>query len=173
MSCAIPSSASAALAHGRRPSTERGVDWGDQSGAPVRKVQSRSANQACTSPMRFSRIVPCPMRAASSADANRRFGKEYHGPFGTKGFLDAERALFARIRSALDPSAPLNPNVLPRLSGRCSSDDSTRAAAPAGERSPDTDLASGARHWAAGLCSGRLLRHEEQRTRPAHAQPRG
>jgi FAD/FMN-containing dehydrogenase len=31
---------------------------------------------------------------------------------------DAERALFARIRSALDPSATLNPNVLPRLSGR-------------------------------------------------------
>ena len=30
---------------------------------------------------------------------------------------DAERALFARIRSALDPSATLNPNVLPRLSG--------------------------------------------------------
>jgi hypothetical protein len=28
---------------------------------------------------------------------------------------DAERALFARIRSALDPSATLNPNVLPRL----------------------------------------------------------
>jgi len=27
---------------------------------------------------------------------------------------DAERALFARIRSALDPSATLNPNVLPR-----------------------------------------------------------
>jgi FAD/FMN-containing dehydrogenase len=31
---------------------------------------------------------------------------------------NAERALFARIRSALDPSATLNPNVLPRLSGR-------------------------------------------------------
>ena len=31
---------------------------------------------------------------------------------------DAERALFARIRSAFDPSATLNPNVLPRLSGR-------------------------------------------------------
>ncbi len=31
---------------------------------------------------------------------------------------DAERALFARIRSALDPSATLNPNVLSRLSGR-------------------------------------------------------
>ena len=31
---------------------------------------------------------------------------------------DAERALFARIRSALDPSATLNPNGLPRLSGR-------------------------------------------------------
>ncbi len=31
---------------------------------------------------------------------------------------DAERALFARIRSALDPSATLNPNVLPRLSPR-------------------------------------------------------
>ena len=30
---------------------------------------------------------------------------------------DAERALFARIRSALDPSGTLNPNVLPRLSG--------------------------------------------------------
>ena len=30
---------------------------------------------------------------------------------------DAERALFARIRSALDPSATLNPNVLPRFSG--------------------------------------------------------
>ena len=30
---------------------------------------------------------------------------------------DAERALFARIRSALDPSATLNPNVLPRLCG--------------------------------------------------------
>src|SRR5690242_17452057 len=29
---------------------------------------------------------------------------------------DAERALFARIRSAFDPSATLNPNVLPRLS---------------------------------------------------------
>ena len=28
---------------------------------------------------------------------------------------DAERALFARIRSALDPAATLNPNVLPRL----------------------------------------------------------
>ncbi len=28
---------------------------------------------------------------------------------------DAERALFARIRSALDPSATLNPNVLPRM----------------------------------------------------------
>ena len=27
---------------------------------------------------------------------------------------EAERALFARIRSALDPSATLNPNVLPR-----------------------------------------------------------
>jgi FAD/FMN-containing dehydrogenase len=27
---------------------------------------------------------------------------------------DAERALFARIRSALDPSATLNPNILPR-----------------------------------------------------------
>jgi FAD/FMN-containing dehydrogenase len=27
---------------------------------------------------------------------------------------DAERALFARIRSALDPTATLNPNVLPR-----------------------------------------------------------
>jgi FAD/FMN-containing dehydrogenase len=27
---------------------------------------------------------------------------------------DAERALFARIRSAFDPSATLNPNVLPR-----------------------------------------------------------
>jgi FAD/FMN-containing dehydrogenase len=34
---------------------------------------------------------------------------------------DAERALFARIRSALDPSATLNPNVLPRLSGRWAS----------------------------------------------------
>ena len=33
---------------------------------------------------------------------------------------DAERALFARIRSAFDPSATLNPNVLPRLSGQCS-----------------------------------------------------
>ena len=33
---------------------------------------------------------------------------------------DAERALFARIRSAFDPSATLNPNVLPRLSGRSS-----------------------------------------------------
>jgi FAD/FMN-containing dehydrogenase len=33
---------------------------------------------------------------------------------------DAERALFARIRSALDPAATLNPNVLPRLSGRWS-----------------------------------------------------
>ena len=31
---------------------------------------------------------------------------------------NAERALFARIRSALDPTATLNPNVLPRLSGR-------------------------------------------------------
>jgi FAD/FMN-containing dehydrogenase len=31
---------------------------------------------------------------------------------------DAERALFARIRFALDPSATLNPNVLPRLPGR-------------------------------------------------------
>jgi FAD/FMN-containing dehydrogenase len=31
---------------------------------------------------------------------------------------DAERALFARIRSAFDPAATLNPNVLPRLSGR-------------------------------------------------------
>ncbi len=31
---------------------------------------------------------------------------------------DAERALFARIRSALDPTATLNPHVLPRLSGR-------------------------------------------------------
>jgi len=30
----------------------------------------------------------------------------------------AERALFARIRSALDPAGTLNPNVLPRLSGR-------------------------------------------------------
>jgi FAD/FMN-containing dehydrogenase len=30
---------------------------------------------------------------------------------------DAERALFARIRSALDPAGTLNPNVLPRLSG--------------------------------------------------------
>jgi FAD linked oxidases, C-terminal domain len=29
---------------------------------------------------------------------------------------EAERALFARIRSALDPSGTLNPNVLPRLS---------------------------------------------------------
>jgi FAD/FMN-containing dehydrogenase len=29
---------------------------------------------------------------------------------------DAERGLFARIRSAFDPSATLNPNVLPRLS---------------------------------------------------------
>ena len=28
---------------------------------------------------------------------------------------DAERALFARIRSALDPTATLNPNVLPRM----------------------------------------------------------
>jgi FAD/FMN-containing dehydrogenase len=28
---------------------------------------------------------------------------------------DAERALFARIRSALDPAGTLNPNVLPRL----------------------------------------------------------
>ena len=27
---------------------------------------------------------------------------------------DAERVLFARIRSALDPAATLNPNVLPR-----------------------------------------------------------
>ena len=27
---------------------------------------------------------------------------------------DAERALFARIRSALDPAGTLNPNVLPR-----------------------------------------------------------
>ena len=27
---------------------------------------------------------------------------------------DAERALFARIRSAFDPSATLNPNILPR-----------------------------------------------------------
>ena len=27
---------------------------------------------------------------------------------------DAERALFARIRSAFDPSGTLNPNVLPR-----------------------------------------------------------
>jgi FAD/FMN-containing dehydrogenase len=33
---------------------------------------------------------------------------------------DAERALFARIRFALDPSATLNPNVLPRLPGRFS-----------------------------------------------------
>jgi len=41
---------------------------------------------------------------------------------------DAERVLFARIRSALDPSATLNPNVLPRLPGHCSRDDSTRAA---------------------------------------------
>ena len=32
---------------------------------------------------------------------------------------DAERALFARIRSAFDPSATLNPNVLPRLSKYC------------------------------------------------------
>jgi hypothetical protein len=31
---------------------------------------------------------------------------------------DSERALFTRIRSALDPSATLNPNVLPRLPGR-------------------------------------------------------
>jgi FAD/FMN-containing dehydrogenase len=30
---------------------------------------------------------------------------------------DAERALFARIRSALDPSGTLNPNILPRLPG--------------------------------------------------------
>ena len=30
---------------------------------------------------------------------------------------DAERAVFARIRSAFDPSATLNPNVLPRLCG--------------------------------------------------------
>jgi FAD/FMN-containing dehydrogenase len=29
---------------------------------------------------------------------------------------DAERALFARIRAALDPSATLNPKVLPHLS---------------------------------------------------------
>jgi FAD/FMN-containing dehydrogenase len=28
---------------------------------------------------------------------------------------DAERALFARIRSALDPAGTLNPHVLPRL----------------------------------------------------------
>ena len=28
-------------------------------------------------------------------------------------------------------------------------------------------------HWAAGLYSGRLLRHGEQRTRPAHAEPCG
>ena len=27
---------------------------------------------------------------------------------------DAERALFARIRSAFDPAGTLNPNVLPR-----------------------------------------------------------
>ena len=32
--------------------------------------------------------------------------------------VSVERALFARIRSALDPSATLNPNVLPRLPGR-------------------------------------------------------
>jgi FAD/FMN-containing dehydrogenase len=31
---------------------------------------------------------------------------------------EAERALFARIRSALDPAGTLNPNILPRLSGR-------------------------------------------------------
>jgi FAD/FMN-containing dehydrogenase len=30
---------------------------------------------------------------------------------------DAERGLFARIRSAFDPAGTLNPNVLPRLSG--------------------------------------------------------
>jgi FAD/FMN-containing dehydrogenase len=35
---------------------------------------------------------------------------------------DAERALFARIRSAFDPSGTLNPNVLPRLSGQPVSD---------------------------------------------------
>ena len=48
---------------------------------------------------------------------------------------DAERALFARIRSAFDPSATLNPNVLPRLAGGaggpCAADRSRgRAAAP-------------------------------------------
>ena len=45
---------------------------------------------------------------------------------------DAERALFARIRSAFDPSATLNPNVLPRLSGNCSMDDSSTANYPSG-----------------------------------------
>jgi FAD/FMN-containing dehydrogenase len=44
----------------------------------------------------------------------------------------AERALFARIRSAFDPSATLNPNVLPRLSGHCSMDDSSTANYPSG-----------------------------------------
>jgi hypothetical protein len=39
-------------------------------------------------------------------------------PPGCRWRAAAERALFARIRSAFDPSGTLNPNVLPRLARR-------------------------------------------------------
>ena len=37
-----------------------------------------------------------------------------HGMTIVGGLIAAERALFARIRSAFDPAGTLNPNVLPR-----------------------------------------------------------
>jgi FAD/FMN-containing dehydrogenase len=48
---------------------------------------------------------------------------------------DAERALFARIRSAFDPSGTLNPNVLPRLPVSCRPDG--RPLRPDGSTPPD------------------------------------
>jgi FAD/FMN-containing dehydrogenase/quercetin dioxygenase-like cupin family protein len=72
-------------------------------------------------PVKLDVSVPAArwVRLASSAAA---VVTDVHGigalkaPWLPLARTDAERALFARIRSAFDPSGTLNPNVLPRLS---------------------------------------------------------
>jgi FAD/FMN-containing dehydrogenase len=65
---------------------------------------------------------------------------------------DAERALFARIRSAFDPSGILNPNVLPRLSGAATTG---RFHLPAVSQSRMSAMTSGSTCCAVASSAGR------------------